>query len=146
MKSKFRDEELTLKHPNIILCPPPKLGLQFPICAQTLTCYPMEEWFTVEEVLTGQTWMERIGCMFGEYLENIYTTAGLGGCLKTLRQLVFCVLPGYIFICQVDEQLWATNCLCNYSTPMQCMLGTLITWFSINSFNIFKHWARSLKL
>ena len=50
------------------------------------------------------------------------------------------------FICQVDKKPRATNCLCNNSTPIQCMLGTLITSFSIHSLNESKHWISSLKL
>ena len=40
----------------------------------------------------------------------------------------------------------ANNCLCNNSTPTQCMLGTLITFFLIHSLNESKHWASSIKL
>ena len=65
---------------------------------------------------------------------------------KTLGELVYCALPGYIFIYQVDKKPCTTNCLQNNSMPTQCMLGTLITPFLIHSLNESKHWTTSLKL
>ena len=87
--------------------------------------------------------MEHVGYMVGEHFHN-NRIEWLG--LKTLSLLAYCAPPGYIFVCQVDKKPWATNCLCNSSTPTQCMLGVLITPFSIHSLNESKHWASSLKL
>ena len=143
MRSKLGDKKLALRQPSVLWCPPLKLKLQLPICAQTLTHYPVEEGSTLEEKLTEWTWMEPIGYRVGKYFHKDRT-----GWLnfKSLSQLVYCALTGYLFVCQVDKQPWATKCLCNHSTPMQCMLGTLITLFSTHSSNEYKHWASSLKI
>ena len=80
--------------------------------------------------------MEGLELVAGEYFHN-NKTGWLG--FKTLGTLVNCALSGYIFICQVDKKPGATNCLPKNSMPTQCMLGTLITPFSIHSLNESKH-------
>ncbi|XP_069877077.1 ERV-BabFcenv provirus ancestral Env polyprotein-like isoform X1 [Dipodomys merriami] len=119
---------------------PPKSG-QLPMCIQKNTRFSAEEFKVVADYsFQNHPWIERTGFRVGEYFHTRDP-------LKYFKdEMVFCAPSGFVFVCQISGHPWATNCLRNFSTPTQCLLGTLITPFSIHSVNESSHWASPLKL
>jgi hypothetical protein len=108
---------------------------------QKNTRFSAEEFKVIADYsFQNHPWMERTGFRVGEYF---YTRDPL----KYFKEeMVFCAPPGFVFVCQISGQPWATDCLRNFSSPTQCMLSTLVTPFSIHSLNESTHWGSSSKL
>ncbi|XP_046493671.1 uncharacterized protein LOC124225205 [Equus quagga] len=126
------------------MAPPPPSG-QLPMCAQRSARYPAEDIKSVVDYsFLERPWMERTGFKVGYYF---YTNSSVGYYTHIEGESkVFCAPPGHVFVCKINNYPWATECLHNFTVSTQCLLGNLVTPFSLHSLNESKHWASSLKL
>ena len=125
--------------PQHVTVAPPKLELQLPICAQTPTRYLTEGGDTDRPDMDGT---RRVYA--GEHFHGRIRWLGL----KAWGPLVYRAPPGYVFVCQVDKQLWATNCLTQLFHTHAMYAGNFNYPFPflVPSLKELKHWASSLKL
>ena len=57
---------------------------------------------------------------------------------------ILCASLQYTFVCGADHKPWGYNCLDSWHIGGNCLLGYLVTPFSVYNSSETKHWVNSL--